>query len=72
MIRGVVRRDFSLSPMLFNIFIEMTIQQFELKSKGVKINEEFTDDIAVIEENEHVLNNMLIIDKLINNSKKFN
>lgn len=56
--------------MLFNIFIVMTIQQFELKSKEVKINEEFTDNIAVIEENELVLNNMLIIDKLINNSKK--
>lgn len=62
-----VRQGCSVSPLLFNIFIESAIKQFKEKTKGVKVNGRqihsirFGDDIALIAENERNLSNMLLI-----------
>lgn len=65
LVRKGVRQGCSVSPLLFNIFIESAIKQFKEKTKGVKVNGRqihsirFADDIALVAENERDLSNML-------------
>ena len=65
LIRKGVRQGCSVSPLLFNIFIESAIKTFKERTKGVKVNGRqihsmrFANDIAIVAESERDLSNML-------------
>lgn len=60
----LIRQGWSVSPLLFNIFIEKAIKKFKTKIKDIDINKKqipiirFADDIAIVAENERKLDNM--------------